>query len=174
MIRRLVASLLALPAFAATAAPEYAGHLGLNPGAYSAPHIFNDADGTVLDHAFVFLLDRPHDAVGRAYVATADGTFRAAGAMLTLWRSNGDMDFGNDTLLGGFDFGTSVVEQRFADLDSGEYFWRLEAVVTGPYGEIAFDADHTLAAPVPEPGSYALLATGLLAMATVLRHRRGG
>jgi PEP-CTERM motif len=171
MFRPLVASMLALSAFSAAAVPEYAGHLGLNPGAYSAPHAFNDADHELLDHAFVFVLDRRHDAVGRAGVVAGLASFEAAGAMLSLWRSNGDMDFGNDELLGGFDFGSTVVEQRFDGLDRGEYFWRLEALVTGAYGEILFEADHTAA--VPEPGSAALLAAGLLAVGFVARRRQG-
>jgi PEP-CTERM motif len=168
MLRTLFTGLFALATLNASAAPEYAGHLGLNPGAYSAPHAFNDAENDTLDHAFVFVIDRPHDAIGRAAVVTTEG-FMAQNAMLTLWRSNGDMDFGNDTLLGGFDFGTTPVEQRFAGLEAGEYFWRLEALVSGRYGEIAFDADHIAA--VPEPASFALLAAGLLAVATVSRRR---
>lgn len=171
VLRHLTPCLFALSAFNATAAAEYAGHLGLNPGAYSAPHIFHDAQNVTLDHAFVFLLDRPHEAVGRAFVVTNDAGFEARNAMLTLWRSNGDMDFSNDSLLGGFDFGTTPVEQHFGALDAGEYFWRLEALVSGPYGEIAFDADHI--ASVPEPASTVLLAAGLLAIGAASRRRAG-
>jgi hypothetical protein len=172
MKRTLIASLLALLGLNAAAAPEYAGHLGLNPGAYSLTHIFNDADQVMLDHAFVFLLDRPHDLVGRAGVLTSGDGFEAVGAMLSLWHSNGDMDFSNDTLLGGFDFGTTLVEQSFAAVQGGEYFWRLEAMVTGVYGEIAFEVDHLPTSAVPEPSTAAMLSVALLAMGAVARSRR--
>jgi len=171
MSRLLLAAALATCAFAAQAVPEYGGHFGTNPSAMSVPHAFHDAQDVQLDLVYLFELQGGHDALALGFVVDPGDRFEAVGSMLSLWRSNGDLDFGNDQLIGGFDFGDQAVVQGFKGLASGEYFWRVESRVTGSDGVIVFGAGLDPVAAVPEPGTYALMAAGLLAVARIARRR---
>jgi len=172
MMRTWAITLLALGSLGAQAAAEYSGHLGTDPVPFTAPHGFLDVADEPLDLAYVFELTGRQDAFAMGAVFDPGAGFTATGTMLSLWRSNGDDDYGNDQLVGGFDFGEQPAAQSFLGLGSGEYFWRLESRVTGSDGWITFSAHLAPAAAVPEPASAALLVAGALGLGIGV-YRRG-
>jgi hypothetical protein len=115
-----------------------------------------------------FTLTRSFDLLAHAVTNDA-GPLDISQAMVTLWRSNGDEDYGNDVLLGGFDFDNSVVAQRFAGLTRGDYYVLVEGEVSGfQGGSVMFGAS---LAPVPEPSTYGLMAAGLAVVGWLGRRR---
>lgn len=115
-----------------------------------------------------FTLTSSFDLLAHAVTNDA-GPLDISQAMVTLWRSNGDEDYGNDVLLGGFDFDNAVVAQRFAGLSRGDYYMLVEGEVSGLQGgSVMFGAS---LAPVPEPGTYGLMAAGLAVVGWLGRRR---
>jgi PEP-CTERM motif len=171
----LAAALAALGLMAhsqAHAAPVYAGHLGEDPkGPFIAPHGGNHFENETLDMVYLFTLSGTHNAHSFGQVEDPGAGFEATASMLTLWRSNGDDDYSNDALLGGFDFDVQPVEMGFEGLTSGEYFWRLETTLNGGGGWVTFGAEVTPVSAVPEPTSQGLLLAGLMGMGLAARRR---
>lgn len=142
---------------------------GTNPGVAMESLLFYGAHGLVFEAVATFTLEGRFDLLSHAVTNDA-GPLDIGDAMVTLWRSNGDDDYRNDELIGGFDFDSTMVQQRFAGLDSGDYFYLVEGKVLGREGgSLLFSAS---VAPVPEPGSWALAMAGLGVVGTLARRRR--
>lgn len=134
------AAALLLAASSALAAPDIGGDLGVNPCSGSMNVRFVGAVATPIDLVYRFALTGRHDALAAAAVLPGRQGFQMRNAMVTLWRSNGDEDFLNDELLGGFDFDTAAIAQAFPALPAGRYFWRLEGIADGSEGGAIFNA----------------------------------
>lgn len=134
------ATALLLAASTTFAAPDIGGDLGVNPCAESVNVRFVGASASPIDLVYRFVLTSRHDALVAAAVLPGRQGFQMTGAMVTLWRSNGDEDFLNDELVGGFDFGTAAIAQAFPALPAGRYFWRLEGIADGSEGGAMFNA----------------------------------
>jgi hypothetical protein len=162
-----LATACALPA-AATPPPQLAWDWGTNPEYDMASMQFFGAPGYTYAFANVitFTLDGTFDVLAHAVTNDA-GPLNIRDAMVTLWRSNGDEDYLNDVLVGGFDFDSSVVQQSFAGLGGGDYFYLIEGVAEGG-GSLLFSA--SLAA-VPEPHTWALMLAGLGLVGRLSRRR---
>lgn len=134
------ASALLLAATTTFAAPDLGGDLGVNPCSRSVNVRFVGASASPLDLIYRFTLVGRHDALASAAVMAGRQGFQMRNAMVTLWRSNGDEDYLNDELVGGFDFDTTAIAQAFPALPAGRYFWRLEGIADGSEGGAIFNA----------------------------------
>jgi hypothetical protein len=162
-----LATACALPATANATQPTVTWEWGTNPDLRieavtfcCSSHEHNFAD------VATFTLDGSFDLLAHA-VSNDAGPFNIREAMVTLWRSNGDDDYLNDELIGGFDFDSSVVQMRFAGLGSGDYFYLVEGIVEGQ-GSLLFSAS---IAAVPEPQTWALMLAGMGVVGNLARRR---
>jgi hypothetical protein len=154
-----------LPATADTDPPGI-WEWGTNPAFATDSLPFFDAEDFTFDRVVTFTLDGRFDLIAQVETSPI-GRLKIGGAMVTLWRSNGDNDYSNDALIGGFDFDSAAMQQGFAGLGSGAYFYRVEGVASGS-GNLLFSASITA---VPEPGPWALMLGGLGLIASVARRR---
>lgn len=160
----------ALPAAATTVTPkpQLAWEWGTNPEFGIEATLFFGAPGYDFPFADVitFTLDGRFDVLAHAVTNDA-GPLNIRDAMVTLWASNGDDDYLNDELIGGFDFDSNMVQQRFAGMGSGDYFYLIEGVAEGG-GSLLFSAS---IAAVPEPQTWALMLAGVGIVGRLARRR---
>jgi hypothetical protein len=144
-----------LPTTAATEPPT-TSHWGTSPKFATEPLPFYGAQNFYFDRVVTFTLDGRFDLLAQVETYPV-GRLDIADAMVTLWRSNGDDDYGNDALIGGFDFESTAMQQGFEGLGSGAYFYLVEGVASGR-GDLLFSGS---IAAVLEPGQWALMLAGL-------------
>jgi MYXO-CTERM domain-containing protein len=141
---------------------------GTNPQFAMESLLLFGAQGLEFDAVATFTLDGPFELLAHAVTNDA-GPLDIGDAMVTLWRSNGDADYRNDELIGGFDFDTRTMQHRFAGLGSGDYFYLVEGTVLGREGgSLLFSAS---VSPVPEPAGWALAVAGLGVVGALVRRR---
>ena len=162
-----LATACALPA-TAMPQPQLAWEWGTNPEYGIEAMTFFGSQGHAYAFADVitFTLDGTFDVLAHAVTNDA-GPLNIRDAMVTLWHSNGDENYLNDVLIGGFDFDSSVVQQSFAALASGDYFFLIEGVAEGG-GSLLFSAS---IAAVPEPQTWALMLAGAGLIGRLARRR---
>lgn len=130
---------------------------------------FGTGSNFSFDFIYTFSLAAPQivDAVG---VTNDGGVFNITGAMAELFKSNGNAIWTDDVSVSSFAFDSAAVTNSFGGLASGDYYYRVKGMVTGTAGG-SYLLSSSLA-PIPEPGTYALMLAGLAAVAGVASRRR--
>jgi hypothetical protein len=122
------------------------------------------------DFIYTFSLAGLSDLLGVGVTNDSVGVFDINGAAARLYASNGNANYNDDVLIGGFAFDSTSITQNFTGLAAGDYFYRVTGNVDGPFGGSYLLSSHLT--PVPEPKSYALLMAGLGVVALLARRRR--
>jgi hypothetical protein len=131
--------------------------------------LFDTGSNFAFDLIYTFSLAAPQivEAVG---VTNDGGVFNITGAMAELYKSNGNMNWTDDMSVAAFAFDSTAITNSFGGLASGDYYYRVTGQVTGTAGG-SYLLSSSLA-PIPEPGTYALMLAGLAAVAGVASRRR--
>lgn len=162
-------------------APAHAAIVNLGESDF-APHYDLGGDPTVSDiyrvtHApgffndvFLFSLSSTIDVRLRG-ASIAPNPFTFIDRMRLFSDFGGDGPGLGDSLIAGDPNGSLFFIDEL--LPAGDYYFRVRGEAS-PFGGRYFFAAHTgpLAAPIPEPSTYALVLTGLLIVAFAIRRRR--
>lgn len=161
-----LATACALPATANATEPTLTWEWGTNPEYGIEAMSFYGAGVHPFANVITFTLDGQFDALAHAVTNDA-GPLNISDAMVTLWHDNGDDDYLNDELIGGFDFDSNTVQMSFTNLRSGDYFYLIEGSFERG-GSLLFSAS---LAPVPEPQTWALMLAGMGVLGSLARRR---
>lgn len=120
---------------------------------------------------YTFSLASLSDLLAVGVTNDSPGVFDINGAAARLYADNGNANYSDDTLIGGFAFDNTSITQNFAGLAAGAYFYKVTGNVDGPFGGSYLLSSHLT--PVPEPKAYAMLLAGLGVVSLLARRRRG-
>ena len=124
-------------------------------------------------NVYTFAVGGLSDILSAAVSLDAPPTFNIEGGSVTLYLSDGDVNFvgdAGDTSQGSFAFDSTSANTTFGAIGGGNYFYLVAGAITGTSGG-SYLLSSALTA-VPEPGTYALLFAGLGVMGFVARRRR--
>jgi hypothetical protein len=172
-----IATLIAITGMSASATTVTAwGTLG--PDGADA-RTFTTLPGAV-DDVYTFSLGDYSDVDSTANYYTATSlkgvkTVNLVDAKLALW-SGAYGDGAADTMVGSYEFGTSMTDHTFSGLTAGDYYFEVTGTATGTKGsDYYFDVQADAATPpltaVPEPTNLAFLGAGLGMMALMAKRR---
>ncbi|GBG15015.1 uncharacterized protein NMK_2616 [Novimethylophilus kurashikiensis] len=149
-------------------------NLGSDPtaaNAYSVSH----ASGSFSD-VFNFSLSQMSNSIASAvslYLPGINGaasTYSITGATLSLFSDpGGDGTAGSNSKVASVVFGSSNGTLAVNNLAAGNYYWQLTGTADGLNGGAYLYAADT--APVPEPGTYAMMLAGLGLLGFVAKRR---
>ena len=125
-------------------------------------------------NVYTFAVGGLSDILSAAVSLDAPPTFNIEGGSVTLYLSDGDVNFvgdAGDTAQGlPLAFDSTSANTTFGPIGGGNYFYLVAGAITGTSGG-SYLLSSALTA-VPEPGTYALLFAGLGVMGFVARRRR--
>jgi hypothetical protein len=139
-------------------------------GGSSAPGFFND----------IFTFNVPANSgtgvsVSNIPVTLQVGTLGLGFTSISIWKDTDNVLFVGDTLVysnGSGGNSLTIAPQNLAPLQSGRYYLAVSGVANGSLGGV-YSGAFSVAAPVPEPESYAMLLAGLgLVGAMVVKRRK--
>ena len=166
MIKSIAAAvaLVAVSAAASAATTDWGQH----PNAVGGGNFVNGA-GTMVDDFFKFSLSSPASVMSVSVTNDgASGVFDLQNGMLSLY--SGVPSTG--TLLGSFAFDAVAVSHNWGALAAGNYYYEVTAQVVSTASAGSYQLSSTLAAPVPEPETYALLLVGLAGVGFMASRRK--
>ena len=108
-----------------------------------------------INDIYLFSLTGSYNGLVTSVTNDAPPAFDITDGLLTLWQSNGDVDYTNDTLITSLNFDSTAVNTTWS-LPSGDYFYQ----VTGNVPATALGGSYLISSavsPVPEPEMYAML-----------------
>lgn len=153
---------------------DQATNLGADPTAtnsYSITH----ATGSFTD-TFSFSLSQLSDTVSSAVslflpgINGAPASYNISNATLSLFSDpGGDGLAGSNTSLASVSFGSANGVLAVNNVAAGSYFWKLTGTADGTRGGVYLYASDT--APVPEPGTYAMMLAGLGLLGFIAKRR---
>jgi hypothetical protein len=179
MFRKLALSSLIALGFAggAHATNVYSANLGTITPSFDTDGIVTvDAGAFVYDFFFTALT--PY--VGAVSVADLPSVnlgsqrYNITGLTLSLWKDGGTLGVkdAGDTFLGSFGTGDYISTQTPGAFAAGSYFFEATGTGTGTLGGRLSYTASAVAAPIPEPQTYALLLAGLGTVGFMARRRR--
>jgi len=120
------------------------------------------------EDTFSFTLDTDGVVKAAAVANNLNPTFDILSGTVTLYREAGD----NDTAVGSFSFDgtTGSITHDFSTLTAGSDYYEVTGTAQGTQGGFYSLASNVAA--VPEPGTVALLGSGVLTMGALYRRRR--
>ena len=129
------------------------------------------AAGSTFDRILTFNLGGTFAALAVAVTNDYLDYFNISGAKVELFKNNGVLTtYTDDAALGSFNFDSTAVGNTFANLGSGDYYYRVTGAVVGSLGG-SYVLTSSIS-PVPEPESMALLLAGLGVVGFIARRRR--
>jgi len=153
---------------------DFPVNLGADPTAansYSVTH----ANGSFTD-VFTFSLSQVSDTVSSAVSLFLPGlnggpaSYNISNATLSLFSDpGGDGLSGSNTQVASVNFGSSNGVLAVNNVAAGSYFWRVTGNADGTNGGVYLYASDT--APVPEPGTYAMMLAGLGLLGFIAKRR---
>ena len=167
----LVAAAAVTATGVAAAAPTLIDDWGSHDaGELSGVAIYSLSGPQAIDHVFAFSLDIESDILGVAVSNDAVPVFNISDGLVTLYASNGDADYENDTAVGSWNFDSTAISQTFSGVAAGDYFYRVTGTLDGTLGGSYLISSAVV--PVPEPETYALMLAGLTAVGFIARRRK--
>ena len=140
-----------------------------DPGELGGTLFFGTGSSFPFEVVYTFSLSDISNLLAVGVTNDAPGVFDINGASARLYVNNGNANFNDDVLVGGFAFDSTAITSTFSSLASGSYFYKVTGHVDGPFGGSYLLSSHLM--PVPEPETYMLLLSGL-AVLWVMRRRR--
>lgn len=141
-----------------------------DPAELGGTLFFGTGSSFPFEVVYTFSLTQISDILAVGVTNDAPGVFDISGASASLYQNNGNANFSDDVLVGGFNFDSTAITQTFDAIGIGSYFYKVSGHVDGPFGGSYLLSSHIV--PVPEPETYAMLLAGLGLIGFSLRNRR--
>lgn len=141
-----------------------------DPGELGGTLFFGTGSSFPFEVVYTFSLSVVSNLLAVGVTNDAPGVFDINGAAARLYVNNGNANFNDDALVGGFAFDSTAVTQTFSNIAAGQYFYKVTGHVDGPFGGSYLLSSHLV--PVPEPETYAMILAGLGVVSLLARRRR--